>query len=319
MLSSSLVVTHSCKNYPDIGKDEHLPELAEQFHSLSSFAEIPSSLMIVDCLAKPHMQLLQLFFFISMFLLSCGQSPSESGGTLMRAEMAPTASSDRLDVEESTYRPLKKIRNGQLRLQVDDAQATAMEIRQTVLNAGGEIQNEQENHYGRTWEIYLTMRVPASQLDSLMDVFSSGTGQVENRSISESDISEVYYDTDARLTQKRALESRYLEILKEARTVEDMLAIERELNQVRSDIESMDGQMRSFDKQVAMSTLVVSLVTTKSGMDNFFSELGSAFGQGWTHLLQFLLFLASGWAVILFVGGALWLLGKWRRRRRKLP
>lgn len=43
-----------------------------------------------------------------------------------------------------------------------------------------------------------------------------------------------------------------------------MLAIERELNQVRSDIESMDGQMRLYDKQVAMSTLVVSLVTIRS-------------------------------------------------------
>ncbi len=204
----------------------------------------------------------------------------------------------------------------QLRLQVEDAQSAAQEFRQIALEAGGEIQNEQENHYGRTWEIYLTMRVPAAQLDSLMDLFSSGEGRVENRSVSESDISEVYYDTDARLVQKRALETRYLEILNDARTVEEMLAIERELNQVRSDIESMDGQMRSFDKQVAMSTLSVSLVTTQSGMDNFFSELGNAFGQGWTHLLQFLLFLASGWAVILFLGATIWLLRKWRRRRR---
>ena len=97
--------------------------------------------------------------------------------------------------------------------------------------------------------------------------------------------------------------------------MEDMLAIERELNQVRSDIESMDGQMRMYDKQVAMSTLVVSLVTVQSGMDNFFGELGRAFGQGWTLLLQFLLFLARGWAVILFLGGAFWLWRAWRNRR----
>lgn len=261
------------------------------------------------------MQIVQVFFFFSMFLLSCGQSaPSSGGGAMMQAEMAPA---DRKMSADESALPRKKIRNGQLRLRVDDVRAAAADIRARVLAMGGEIQDEQENSYDRTREIYLTLRVPAARLDSLMTDLCRDAGQVENRSVSESDITEVYYDTDARLTQKRALEARYLEILKDARSVEDMLAIERELNQVRSDIESMDGQMRMYDKQVAMSTLTVSLVTVQSGMDNFFGELGRAFGQGWTLLLQFLLFLARGWAVILFLGGAFWLWRAWRHRRRR--
>lgn len=260
------------------------------------------------------MQIVQVFFFFSMFLLSCGQSSPAGGESMMQAEMAPAPADRKMSADESTM-PRKKIRNGNLRLRVDDVRAAAADIRARVLAMGGEIQDEQENSYDRTREIYLTLRVPAARLDSLMTDLCQDAGQVENRSVSESDITEVYYDTDARLTQKRALETRYLEILKEARSVEDMLAIERELNQVRSDIESMDGQMRMYDKQVAMSTLVVSLVTVQSGMDNFFGELGRAFGQGWTLLLQFLLFLARGWAVILFLGGAFWLWRAWRNRR----
>lgn len=264
----------------------------------------------------PTMQIIQLFFFLSMFLLSCGQSAPSGGSAMMQAEMAPAPADRKMSADESAL-PRKKIRNGQLRLRVDDVRAAAADIRDRVLAMGGEIQDEQENSYDRTREIYLTLRVPAARLDSLMTDLCQDAGQVENRSVSESDISEVYYDTEARLAQKRALEARYLEILKNARSVEDMLAIERELNQVRSDIESMDGQMRMYDKQVAMSTLTVSLVTVQSGMDNFFGELGRAFGQGWTLLLQFLLFLARGWAVILFLGGAFWLLRAWRLRRKR--
>lgn len=261
------------------------------------------------------MQIIHIFFFLSMFILSCGQNTS-GGGDRVQTEMAPSASMEKMAADESSPLPRKKIRNGNLRLRVDDARSAAENVRQTVLAAGGEIQDEQENRYDRTQEIYLTVRVPAERLDSVMSDLCVKAGKVENRSVSESDITEVYYDTDARLTQKRALEKRYLEILQQAKNVEDMLAIERELNQVRSDIESMDGQMRSFDKQVAMSTLVVSLVTVESGVNNFFGELGDAAGRGWTHLLQFLLFLASGWAIILFAGAAFWLLRRWRRSRR---
>ncbi|MCF8239490.1 MAG: DUF4349 domain-containing protein [Saprospiraceae bacterium] len=263
------------------------------------------------------MQIIQLFFFLSVFVLACGQSPAPGmRDSMMQTELAPSPSMDKRVADESTALSRKKIRNGQLRLRVNDVRRAAEDVRQKVLTVGGEIQDEQENSYNRTQEIYLTVRVPANLLDSIMADLCQEAGKVENRSVSESDITEVYYDTDARLVQKRALEKRYLEILQQAKNVEDLLAIERELNQVRSDIESMDGQMRSFDKQVAMSTLVVSLVTTRSGMDNFFSELGAAFGQGWTLLLQFLLFLASGWAVILFLGASFWLLRKWRRNRR---
>lgn len=261
------------------------------------------------------MHIIQVFFILSMFILSCGQSPSV-GGDRVQSEMAPSAPMGKMAADESSTLPRKKIRHGNLRLRVDDARSAAENVRQKVLAAGGEIQDEQENSYDRTQEIYLTVRVPAERLDSIMSDLCNQAGKVENRSVSESDITEVYYDTDARLIQKRALEKRYLEILQQAKNVEDILAIERELNQVRSDIESMDGQMRSFDKQVAMSTLVVSLVTVESGINNFFGELANAAGRGWTHLLQFLLFLASGWAVILFVGAAFLLLRRWRRRRK---
>lgn len=263
------------------------------------------------------MQIIHLFFILSMFVLACGQSSAPSGGdSMMQAEMAPSPSMEKMAADESGTLPRKKIRNGQLRLRVDDTRAAAEDIRQIILGSGGEIQDEQENSYDRTQEVYMTVRVSANLLDSIMNILCGHAEKVENRSVSESDITEVYADTDARLIQKRALEKRYLEILQQARNVEDMLAIERELNQVRSDIESMDGQMRLYDKQVAMSTLVVSLVTVQSGVNNFFSELGDAFGRGWTLLQQLFLFLASGWAVILFVGATFWLFRRWRRNRR---
>lgn len=266
--------------------------------------------------------MLRIIFFPLSFLLACNgtsDSPSMGDQSLGAPErMESSAKMDASGMEAAPdAQPQKKVRNGQLRLQVDDARSSAATIRSLTASAKGEIESEFENHYGQTYEINLNVRVPASSLDSVMDAAAGLAIKVENRSVSESDITEYYYDTETRLRNKKELEARYLEILKAAKNVEEMLAIERELNQVRSDIESMETQMRQFDKQVAMSQLSISCVAYQSGMDNFFGQLGQSVQQGWTNLLEFLLMVSRGWAVLLFLGFLWWIIRRWRRSRVK--
>ncbi len=266
--------------------------------------------------------MLRIIFFPLSFLLACnGGSDNQPMGELNQSAPTRMEISAKMDASEMETapdaQPQKKVRNGQLRLKVDDVRSSAASIRSLTASAKGEIESEFENHYGQTYEINLNVRVPAASLDSVMDAAADLAIKVENRSVSESDISEYYYDTETRLQNKKELEARYLEILKGAKNVEEMLAIERELNQVRSDIESMETQMRQFDKQVAMSQLSIACVTEMSGVDNFFGELYQSLRQGWTNLLEFLLFLSSGWAVLIFIGFVWWLLRRWRRNRLK--
>ena len=73
--------------------------------------------------------------------------------------------------------------------------------------------------------------------------------------IDSQDVTEEYIDITARLKTKKELEARYLELLKKANKVEEIVSIEKEIGNLRSDIESIEGRLRYINNAVAYSTL----------------------------------------------------------------
>jgi hypothetical protein len=105
----------------------------------------------------------------------------------------------------------------------------------------------------------LILRVSSASFDRVVRGVS-GLGEVLAESISAQDITEAYYDLQARLKNARRLEARFLELLeKQTGKVSDLLEVERELARVREQIEQFEGKLRLFDHQVELSTLTVQL------------------------------------------------------------
>jgi Domain of unknown function (DUF4349) len=84
-------------------------------------------------------------------------------------------------------------------------------------------------------------------------------GTVTYRRVESEDVTEQYIDVEARLKNKIVLRDRLKQLLDKATAVKDVLAIETELNRVQSDIDSMEGRMRSMKKQVTYATVTLSL------------------------------------------------------------
>ena len=106
--------------------------------------------------------------------------------------------------------------------------------------------------------VYMRIRVPATGLDHTIPD-AAALGRVLNRAISESDVTTRYIDTEARLKTRLALRDRLQKLLETATTVEDVLNIERELARVQGEIDAMQGQLDYLDRQVAESTLDLTL------------------------------------------------------------
>ena len=106
------------------------------------------------------------------------------------------------------------------------------------------------------YENYLsiTIRVPAESLDAFLQM-TGELGEVQSRSISADDVTDYYFDTETRLETLRILQERYTEYLKTAENMEDIISIERELNNVISEIESMERTIRRLDGQISYSTV----------------------------------------------------------------
>lgn len=153
------------------------------------------------------------------------------------------------------------IRTGQISLEVDDFAAGQARVNALAAAAGGfvsgssEQTDEKNRRYGS-----ITCRVPSDRWDSFVQSIR-GIGKVLSQSSNGNDVTEEYYDIEARLLAQLKLEEELLALMESARKggLSDLLEIEREVARVRGEIESMQGRKRYLAEQSALSTLTVEL------------------------------------------------------------
>jgi hypothetical protein len=101
--------------------------------------------------------------------------------------------------------------------------------------------------------------VPALQFDTVRTAVRKLGLRVESERIEAQDVTRQYVDQDAGIRNLRAEEGQYLAILKQARTVKDMLAVTENLSAVRGQIEQQQAEFNALSRQVETVALTISL------------------------------------------------------------
>lgn len=260
-----------------------------------------------------------LSLLLPFLLLACGHDrPDFDNANNARLE-APSSGEDGLakgmDESGQAATPLpadrKIIRTGSLTYEVDDLDAARAAILARVRSDEGYVESDDRGEYGSIRSVTVRVRVPADRFDAFVEGMGA-LGRLENRSISATDVTTEWVDVEARLGAKRAVEKRYLELAAQAKNVEEMLQVERELGNVRAEIESMEARMKSLRDQVAMSTVSITCNKQVAVRERFSPQFGVALREGWNNLLRFLVGLTHLWPFVLVAAGMVWW---WRRRR----
>src|SRR5687767_7110588 len=218
------------------------------------------------------MRVLPSFCFVvgSMALFACAKgkakhdesagAPAPTAGStaqLPAAGDAPAAP----EPEKQQQQPRKVIRTGSLTIEVDDYEKVRPAIDRVVRGAGGLVASVEVGRMeGAVGSATLVLRIPEAQLDAAVASLAK-LGTLLRESLRAEDVSESYYDLDARLRNGKRLEERMLELAAKAGGVKDLLEVERELARVRETIEVMEGQLRVLDDRTSLATLTVELVT----------------------------------------------------------
>ena len=172
------------------------------------------------------------------------------------------------------------IRNKTLRLEVESTADAVDRIRGLVKSHGGSIQDLQvatdadqwlyrydESGYatgdGAALRGWVTVRVPADSFDAFVDE-AMGLGEVRFQAEDTEDVTQQHVDLTARLANLRAEEERLRTFFDAAKDVEDMLAIETELNRVRQEVESLDAQVTYLERRAAMATITIELTEPRA-------------------------------------------------------
>ena len=182
------------------------------------------------------------------------QAPSVDIG-IMPPVPAPTAGATAAEVDQ------KIIKNGYLQLVVDKVADAADQVARIATARGGFVQssNVTENGDG-SFSGDVAVRVPVDTFDEAMTEIKKLATLVKSETATGQDVTEQYTDLQAQLRNAQAQEQTYLAILKQAKTVQDTLAVQQQLGNIRGTIESLQGRIQYLTNATSFSTIDVSLM-----------------------------------------------------------
>ena len=225
--------------------------------------------------------------------------------------------------QETQYQK-KIIKTGFLTYSVDDVAIEYDRIMTLLQKNKGYVSAESESRGGDRVNYNLTLKVPPQHFDSLL-IAITRQQKVDSKSVNINDVTANYYDIQSRIENKKKLELRYQDILKKAVSVKDILEVERNLNQVRLEIESLEGELKLLNFQINYSTIdlsfyeIVPYELAQGSRPGFGARMLNSLTAGWDGFLTFFVYLIALWPFAL-VGTICWyVIIQIRKRRKKQP
>ncbi len=275
-------------------------------------------------------------FLIMVFLLcSCQQKPSEklatvAGDIMMEEEMIPMTRQQEIKPPPPPLPPaetkevIKKkiIKDGRIGIEVQELDKAKAHTDSLVTKLGGYYANERLNNSDYAISYYLKIRIPGNRFEKLVSGIETGGGEIKYKEIDARDVTDQFIDLETRLANKRNYLKKYNDLLKQARTVKDILEIEEQIRGIEEEIESTTGRLKYLSDQVDFSTLDLEISKPKdykyqpAKRDKFTKRLLHALSKGWVGFVDFIVFVIKIWPFWIIVGLLIYTWRKFRKRRK---
>jgi hypothetical protein len=153
----------------------------------------------------------------------------------------------------------KIIKTADLTLEVGNVSGAAAAVEGICTSAGGYVSttNLGTNYNGQPYGT-VVIRIPADQFDSTLSGVQA-IGKVTSLSTQGQDVTAEYVDVQAQITAYQNQIAQYNLIMKNATKVEDVLAIQQQIDSVQTNLDRVTGQMKYLNSQVGYATITVSL------------------------------------------------------------
>ena len=155
------------------------------------------------------------------------------------------------------------IRTAYLMLVVDDVSAALQQIDTLAGAYGGFVVNSNISEDRNRLYAYISFRVDSARYNETLQALRNLAVDVKSESTSGQDVTEEYTDLASRLRNLEASEAQLLELMQQAGTVAEILAVQRELTNTRGEIELVKGQMQYLEQSSAMALFTVNLEQSK--------------------------------------------------------
>lgn len=280
-----------------------------------------------------------LFYSIIFSLFcSCKQADGEIDSAYYAVDTAAVAADESIDVKEDKSEKImavqlrapapqvdatetKIIKSGNLRFQSDDLEQTYSQIQGAVKKYNALIKNDSQTNDDYQFSRTINIRIPNQHFDSFIADISKGVNYFDQKDIYSEDVTEEFIDVTSRIKTKKILEQRYLELLKKANKVSEMLEIEGQLSEIREEIEAKEGRLKYLENKVSMSTVDLTfykpIAEGRKATVSYGGRIGNAIVSGFNSISNFFISLLGIWPLVVTLVVLFILIRKRFKRKNK--
>jgi hypothetical protein len=169
------------------------------------------------------------------------------------------------------------VRTGDISIVVKDIGTALDSISRIAVEYGGYVVSSQKWKEGERNNGNISFRVLAENYDKAIADLRSMSLDVINETTHSQDVTQEYSDLGSSLKNFEATENQLLKIMENATKTEDILSIQRELTDIRGQIEQTKGRMLYLERTSATSLINVqlseALLTLKFSADKVRSDI----------------------------------------------
>jgi hypothetical protein len=220
------------------------------------------------------------------------------------------------------------IRTVTLALSVENVAHTFQQVEMIADSVGGSVTSSSFKQEGERTTAAVVLRIPADQrtYNSTMEQLRKLAVRVPEESLSSQDVTEEFVDLESNLRNLQVTETRLVSLMERAQKVDEVIAVQRELTNVRGQIERIEGRRRFLERRSEFTTINLTLrdvAAAPSGQTRVWNP-AATFDEAFTALTRSLQGVARAgiWLVVWLpmygipIAAAWWIFRELRRRRQ---
>lgn len=200
----------------------------------------------------------------------------------------------------------KILKTAILNLEVIDYGKYYSELRGNAKRFGAYVAQEEQTQSDYKIQNSVVIKVPVDQFDDALAALTVNTEKINEKKISSQDVTTEFIDTRSRMESKRQVRQRYMDLLKQARNMEEILNVQSQINAIQEEIESASGRIEYLGHAAAFSTIHLTFfqvldpaASATPEKPSFASRVGSAFQSGSSWVIELFLGLITIWPLLL--------------------
>lgn len=236
------------------------------------------------------------------------ENAESNSAPIMKMSLANFGSESQIDItnQPNNYTAFSKkkiIRTGDISFEAKDLYKTKQDVDRLLAKYNGYYSSENFSKNDYRDDYNLSVRIPSEKFDLFLKDISLLDGIITSQNISSNDVSSEYLDYEIRLANKSAYLDKYREILKQAKSINEVLEVQDKIRVIEEEIESVKGRLKYLSDQVTLSTININLFKTYDSPikpnESYLSRMWNSITKGWKGLSEFILIITMLWPFLI--------------------